>query len=115
MKGEHCRQATDDEVSQPSKILIDGVSVVVRRQKKLPPAWLHMPDESELRIVALREKYGWLRSKEEATVPSQKPMQDKGKSKAERLTLEDIPYLRQQWQEEFVDILNGIKEELPPW
>lgn len=38
---------------------------------------------------------------------------DKGKQR-EGLTEDDIPRLRQQWYEEFSDIFQGAKEELPP-
>ncbi len=40
---------------------------------------------------------------------------DKGKRKdGNRLTETDIPRLRQQWYDEFSDIFQGAKEELPP-
>ena len=39
----------------------------------------------------------------------------KGKKKEqEQLTEDDIPRLRQQWYDEFKDIMQGTKEELPP-
>ncbi|KAG6886831.1 hypothetical protein C0995_004057 [Termitomyces sp. Mi166 len=40
---------------------------------------------------------------------------DKGKVKTQGLSNDDILQLRQAWQQEFVDIINGTKEELPPW
>ncbi|KAG6894352.1 hypothetical protein C0992_006480 [Termitomyces sp. T32_za158] len=40
---------------------------------------------------------------------------DKGKAKITGLREEDIPRLHQQWQQEFADIVNGTKPELPPW
>ncbi|KAG6870672.1 hypothetical protein C0995_011405, partial [Termitomyces sp. Mi166 len=39
----------------------------------------------------------------------------KGKVKTQGLSDNDIPQLRQAWQQEFADIVNGTKEELPPW
>ncbi|KAG6858206.1 hypothetical protein C0995_015412, partial [Termitomyces sp. Mi166 len=38
-----------------------------------------------------------------------------GKEKPQRLSEDDFPRLRQAWQQEFVDIVNGTKEELFPW
>ncbi|KAG6892098.1 hypothetical protein C0995_005345, partial [Termitomyces sp. Mi166 len=38
-----------------------------------------------------------------------------GKEKPQRLSEDDFPRLHQAWQQEFVDIVNGTKEELPPW
>ncbi|KAG6888573.1 hypothetical protein C0992_008152 [Termitomyces sp. T32_za158] len=46
--------------------------------------------------------------------PCQKRI-DKGKAKDNGLMEGDIPQLCQQWQQEFVDIVNGTKPELPPW
>ncbi|KAG6894503.1 hypothetical protein C0995_014136, partial [Termitomyces sp. Mi166 len=40
---------------------------------------------------------------------------DRGKMKMQGLSDDDIPQLHQAWQQEFVDIVNGTKEELPPW
>ncbi|KAG6870553.1 hypothetical protein C0992_013035, partial [Termitomyces sp. T32_za158] len=109
------RQASDDEVSQPSEIIFDGVSVSSRRSKWVAPLRLPIPDESELRIMALRDKYA--RPTGQAMTPERprKAERHKGKGKSEGFTVEDIPNLRRQWQEEFADILNGTKEELPPW
>ncbi|KAG6859035.1 hypothetical protein C0995_012094, partial [Termitomyces sp. Mi166 len=38
-----------------------------------------------------------------------------GKEKPQRLSEDDFPQLCQAWQQEFADIINGTKEELPPW
>ncbi|KAG6896207.1 hypothetical protein C0992_009713 [Termitomyces sp. T32_za158] len=40
---------------------------------------------------------------------------EKGKAKPTGLPEEDIPRLCQQWQQEFMDIVNGMKPELLPW
>ncbi|KAG6869918.1 hypothetical protein C0992_001580, partial [Termitomyces sp. T32_za158] len=65
--------------------------------------------------MALRDKYA--RPTGQAMTPERprKAERHKGKGKSEGFTVEDIPNLRRQWQEEFADILNGTKEELPPW
>ncbi|KAF8238265.1 hypothetical protein L208DRAFT_1243302, partial [Tricholoma matsutake] len=39
----------------------------------------------------------------------------KGKSRELGLTEEDYPQLRQQWHEEFADIIGGTQDRLPPW
>ncbi|KAF8223419.1 hypothetical protein L208DRAFT_1316812, partial [Tricholoma matsutake] len=39
----------------------------------------------------------------------------KGKSRELGLTEEDYPQLRQQWHDEFIDILGGTRDQLPPW
>ncbi|KAG6871159.1 hypothetical protein C0992_011603, partial [Termitomyces sp. T32_za158] len=88
------RQASDDEVSQPSEIIFDGVSVSSRRSK---------------------DKFAWPTGQAMTPEQPRKAERHKGKGKSEGFTVEDIPNLRRQWQEEFADILNGTKEELPPW
>ena len=42
-------------------------------------------------------------------------MDTKGKGKAKPLTAQDYPRLHQQWCDEFQDIVNGTKGEMPPW
>ena len=42
-------------------------------------------------------------------------MDMKGKGKAKPLTAQDYPRLRQQWCDEFQDIVNGTRGEMPPW
>jgi len=39
---------------------------------------------------------------------------DKGKTGPNPLTEEDIPRLKQQWYNNYKEILQGMKEELPP-
>ncbi|KAG6892840.1 hypothetical protein C0992_012273, partial [Termitomyces sp. T32_za158] len=113
-EGVYC-QASDDKVSRPSEIIFDGVSVSSQRSKWVAPLRLHTLDESELRIMALRDKYAWPTDQATMLERPRKAEQHKGKGKSEGFTIEDILNLRQQWQEEFADILNGTKEELPPW
>ncbi|KAG6883242.1 hypothetical protein C0995_012577, partial [Termitomyces sp. Mi166 len=40
---------------------------------------------------------------------------DIGKEKPQRLSEDDFLRFHQAWQQEFADIVNGMKEELPPW
>jgi len=43
------------------------------------------------------------------------PCSQKIKSKKQALTEEDFPRLRQQWHNEFADIVNRTRNQLPPW
>jgi len=43
------------------------------------------------------------------------PVHKKIKSKKQALTEEDFPRLHQQWHDEFADIVNGTRNQLPPW
>lgn len=78
----------------------------------MQPVCLAIPDKSEWRIQVLRERFSALKAQDVHR-------SQKGKGRAvtsgARLTMEDVQRLRQHWQEEFADIVNGTKEELPPW
>ncbi|KAG6870190.1 hypothetical protein C0995_014735 [Termitomyces sp. Mi166 len=67
-----------------------------------------MEDTGEAHLHVLRERF------KPAVQLCQKHM-NKGKVKTQGLSDNDIPQLHQAWQQEFVDIVNGTKEELPPW
>ncbi|KAG6892924.1 hypothetical protein C0995_002034, partial [Termitomyces sp. Mi166 len=67
-----------------------------------------MEDTGEAHLHALRERF------KPVVQPCQKRM-DKGKVKTQGLSDNDILQLCQAWQQEFADIVNGTKEELPPW
>jgi len=60
-------------------------------------------DESMASIERLKEKYK----------PICKQVR-KGEGKTSKPSAEDVTRLRQQWYNEFIDILEGTKEELPP-
>ncbi|KAG6858811.1 hypothetical protein C0995_013783 [Termitomyces sp. Mi166 len=64
-----------------------------------------MEDTGEAHLRVLREQF------KPAVQLCQKRM-DKGKVKTQGLSDNDIPQLRQAWQQEFADIINGTKEEL---
>ena len=58
-------------------------------------------------------------AEQESRIASQKTRQPEARlpgtvTGGGKLTEEDIPRLREQWREEFKDILQGTKEELPP-
>ncbi|KAG6855298.1 hypothetical protein C0995_006449, partial [Termitomyces sp. Mi166 len=65
-------------------------------------------DTGEAHLHALRE---WF---EPASQAHQKRV-DIGKDKPHKLLEDDFPQLCQAWQQEFADIVNGMKEELLPW
>ncbi|KAG6882379.1 hypothetical protein C0995_014838 [Termitomyces sp. Mi166 len=99
--GEVYCQPTADEISEPSNIFIDGASLKAKIR-------LMTEDTGEAHLRALRE---WF---EPAGQACQKRI-DIGKDKPQKLSEDDFPRLRQAWQQEFADIINRTKEELPPW
>ncbi|KAG6857826.1 hypothetical protein C0995_004966 [Termitomyces sp. Mi166 len=104
--GEVYRQPTANKISEPSNIFVDGVSLKAKISQ--PPVRLKMEDTGEAHLHVLREQF------EPASQAHQKHV-DRGKVKTQGLLDDDILQLRQAWQQEFVDIVNGTKEELPPW
>ncbi|KAG6859809.1 hypothetical protein C0995_003670, partial [Termitomyces sp. Mi166 len=73
-----------------------------------PPVRLRTEDTGEAHLCALREQF-------KPVVQLHQKRMNKGKVKTQGLSDDDILQLRQAWQQEFVDIVNGTKEELPPW
>ncbi|KAG6857939.1 hypothetical protein C0995_003998, partial [Termitomyces sp. Mi166 len=113
--GKVYRQPTADEISEPLNIFVDGVLLKAKSVSWLtmmtvsqPSVRLKMEDTGEAHLHALREQF------EPASQVHQKHV-DIGKEKPQRLSEDDFPRLRQAWQQEFVDIVNGTKEELPSW
>ncbi|KAG6870526.1 hypothetical protein C0995_012414, partial [Termitomyces sp. Mi166 len=113
--GEVYRQPTADKISEPSNIFVDGallkaksVSWLTTSTVSQPPVRLMMEDTGEAHLHALREQF------EPASQARQKCI-DIGKDKPQKLSEDDFPQLHQAWQQEFADIVNGTKEELPPW
>ncbi|KAG6892409.1 hypothetical protein C0995_003912, partial [Termitomyces sp. Mi166 len=113
--GEVYCQPMADEISEPLTIFVDGVSLKAKSVSwstastvSQPPVRLKMEDTGEAHLHVLRERF------EPASQACQKHI-DMGKEKPQRLSEDDFPRLHQAWQQEFVDIVNGMKEELPPW
>ncbi|KAG6870268.1 hypothetical protein C0995_014134 [Termitomyces sp. Mi166 len=113
--GEVYRQPMADEISEPLNIFVDGallkaksVSWSTTSTVSQPPVRLMTEDTGEVHLRALRERF------EPASQVRQKRV-DIGKERPQKLSEEDFPRLRQAWQQEFADIVNGTKEELPPW
>ena len=44
-----------------------------------------------------------------------RPNKEKSKGREHALTKEDFPHLHQQWHDEFVDMVNGTRDQLPSW
>ncbi|KAG6882746.1 hypothetical protein C0995_013890 [Termitomyces sp. Mi166 len=113
--GEVYRQPTADEISEPLNIFIDGALLKVKSVSwsttstvSQPPVQLKMEDTGEAHLHALRERF-------EPTRQARQKRVDVGKDKPRKLSEDDFLQLRQAWQQEFADIVNGTKEELPPW
>ncbi|KAG6871102.1 hypothetical protein C0995_008169 [Termitomyces sp. Mi166 len=104
--GEVYCQPMADEISEPLNIFVDGVSLKAKISQ--PPVQLKTENTGEAHLHALREQF------EPASQARQKRI-DRGKVKTQGLSDNDIPQLHQAWQQEFADIINGIKKELPPW
>ncbi|KAG6869917.1 hypothetical protein C0995_016284, partial [Termitomyces sp. Mi166 len=113
--GEVYRQPTADEISEPSNIFVDGASLKAKSVSwsttstvSQPPVRLMMENTGEAHLRALRERF------EPASQACQKRL-DIGKDKPQKLSEDDFQRLCQAWQQEFADIINRTKEELPPW
>jgi len=114
------RMADPEEVSKPqgfkhlyrspewvewTRILVAALSVLGR-------------DESEDCIRAMWAKFEKLLKmapQNEAKERVPQPPRHKGKSKEDALTEEDFPHLCQQWHDEFADMVNGTRSQLPSW
>ncbi|KAG6882076.1 hypothetical protein C0995_015940, partial [Termitomyces sp. Mi166 len=72
------------------------------------PVRLRTEDTGEAHLCVLRERF-------KPVVQLHQKCMDKGKVRTQGLSDDDILQLRQAWQQEFADIVNGTKEELPPW
>ncbi|KAG6894272.1 hypothetical protein C0995_014731, partial [Termitomyces sp. Mi166 len=104
-----------DEISEPSNIFVDETLLKVKSVSwstmstvLQPPVRLKTEDTGEAHLHVLRERF------EPARQSCQKHI-DIGKDKPRKLSEDDFPRLCQAWQQEFVDIVNRTKEELPPW
>ncbi|KAG6873561.1 hypothetical protein C0992_008642, partial [Termitomyces sp. T32_za158] len=113
--GEAYRQPFAKEISEPLDVMFNGQLLTAKSVQWLtkstvskPPLRLRMEDTGEVHLSALRERF-------EPKVQLCQKHVDKGKAKATGLREEDIPRLCQQWQQEFADIVNGMKPKLPPW
>ncbi|GLB42649.1 putative DNA RNA polymerase [Lyophyllum shimeji] len=106
-----CREALPDEVSEP----MNFERKTFKKQKR-PIYRLSVADESEFNLIKLRERFD--RPHKEDGTASLRAAHDLDKTKSAnsgRLTPEDYPRLRQQWYDEFEDMVCGTKPQLPPW
>ncbi|KAG6822042.1 hypothetical protein H0H92_015565, partial [Tricholoma furcatifolium] len=114
--GEQYRWANKDEISEPSEFEYSRQANT--EDGETSPLRLTIHDETEDHIRALREKNG--EKPPRNIVEKEKPRlswEEKGKWRENNPSLSeaDIPRLRQQWCDKYADIVNGTKEELPPW
>jgi hypothetical protein len=104
------RQAHPSEISDPTEFTtyLRDVKPAIGKRKELR---FNLPTvaESTETLQALHDELE-TKGKPEAMTARTTP----GDNEKAPLTEEDIPRLRQQWYEEFKDILEGTLEELPP-
>jgi len=114
------RMADPEEVSKPQRFkhLYQSPEWVERTRISVTASSVLGQDESEDHIRAMRAKF----KKPLKTAPQNeaeerlpRPPRHKGKGKEDALTEEDFLRLRQQWHDEFVDMVNGSHSQLPPW
>ena len=103
------RDPSPKEVSEPIRISKPRRSPS-NQSKSTPRFRLPTVDESMASLNALRRKHEPAKQR-----PPDPPRPSaKGKEKATSYTEEDIPKLKQQWHDQYQDILQGTPEELPP-
>jgi len=114
------RMADPEEVSKPQhfKHLYQSQEWVERTHISVTASSVLGRDESEDCIRAMQAKF----EKPLKTAPQNeaeerlpRPPRHKGKGKEGALTKEDFPHLRQQWHNEFADMVNRTRSQLPPW
>ena len=106
---ENYRAPSPREVSEPIRMMRPRRNP--NKRNKAPPQFrLPMVDESMASIHALRRKHEPTKQK----LPDPPKPSTKGKEKATGYTEDDIPRLREQWHDNYQDILQGTPEELLP-
>ena len=112
------RIADPEEVSKPRRFkhLYRSPEWVERTRISVAASSVLGRDESEDRIRAMRAKFEKPSRKvphNEAEERLPRPIRHEGKDNV--LTEDDFPRLRQQWHDEFADMVNGTRSQLPPW
>jgi hypothetical protein len=112
------RMADPEEISKPHRFkhLHRSPDWVERTRVSAMASSVLGREESEDRIRAMRAKFEKPKIKaylNEAEERLPRPHIHNGKQ--DTLTEEDFPRLRQQWHDEFADIVNGTRSQLPPW
>lgn len=123
LEGEQYVQANPQDVSPAMEFTREWFPDMVHREQlmKMTPVRLNVPDESELSLLKLRNRFDPPRRKDAISVPYTEPGRipaaEKGKGRAldsGGLKESDIPRLRQQWADEFHDMVQGTPNKLPP-
>jgi len=112
------RIADCGEISRPHRFkhLYRSPEWVERTHMSIVASSVLGRDDNEDRIRAMRAKYEKPSNEaSQSDVRERLPCSQKIKSKKQALTKEDFPHLRQQWHDEFADIVNGTQNQLPPW
>ena len=103
------RQAKLDEISEPTELLaylrIEGQ----KTQKRTEEPKLRLPtvDESMASLEVLRKKY-------ERPMANIKPTTMDRRRDGKEISEKDLLHLRQKWYNEYQEILQGTREQLPP-
>jgi len=116
------RMADSEEVSapQPFRHLHHSPEWVRQNQKAATASTILGRNTMDDHIRALKDKF----EKPKRIVPMDDIMGEerlprlklaKGKGRSQAFTEEDYPQLRQQWHDEFADIVNGTRNQIPPW
>lgn len=117
-KGEIYRDALPDEISEPSEFNYSQNGQLAGKKSKRPLFRLPVEDTSKRRLDKLRQDLNHPTRPKERLVAmrdTQPHNVAKGGKVANNLTEADYPRLRQQWHDEFVDMVEGTKPVLPPW
>ena len=110
------QQARPEEMLEGQRAPRIGRTPNKRKKRAAPQLRLPTIDESMASLDDLRRRYDHKRRRPpDHNRNHENPSRSsKGKEKAVVLTEEDIPQLTQRWHDEYQDILQGTKEELPP-
>jgi len=116
------RMADSEEISapQPFQHLHHSPEWVWQNQKAATASTILGHETTGDHIQALKNKFEKPKRivpmddiMDEERLPQPKIVKSKGRSQA--LTEEDYLQLRQWWYDEFADIVNGTRNQLPPW
>lgn len=113
-RGEWYRTPEDDEISSTQEFTGTWYPDNAERERLHAQSVVRLDtpvDEWSTSIQKLRARFDGPKRKQ----PPDKKPDRKGKGKATDLSEEDYPRLRQQWHDEFHDMVQGVKEVLPPF
>ena len=117
---ERYRMAEHYEVSEPEEFTNHRYPDQPQRDRLMKQTTTRIKfgdDISELNLAKLRTRFENSRPPVVKPNPGHSHPPKKGKGRAEPGTLseDDYPHLRQQWHNQYIDILQGVGERLPPF